>query len=224
MKGKICGAGVIVIILFVLSVITASSVMAQTLKYIPSPREISEGFFYTDIEPNSQQVLDDLQKECGVKPIYGESVNFHDRVFPITKPEEIKEAAKSRVLADGIIMIAEFSNIKNAKKCYSQISSELPKSRGYILEVDSFGDESYSIYNHDQKASSCTTVFRNGRFIVAIITDIGAYDFTIHELPKIIDEKLEQKIATTPTSIPAFQIIMAIATLLAVAYLLRRRK
>ena len=208
MKGKICGAGVIVIVLLVLSVITASVAMAETLKYIPSPQEISQGFYYTSIKPNYQWILDDFQKDCGVRPIYGETVDFHDR---------------TREPIDGIIIITEFSNIRDAKKCYSQVSSELPECEGHIIEIDSFGDESYSI--HNPEGDDSTTVFRNDRFIAATITFIGANDFTTHKLPKIIDEKLEQKIATTPTpSIPAFQIITAIASLLAVAYLLRRRK
>ena len=208
MKRKICV--VIAIVLLVLSLFSASVVMAETLKYIPSPQEISQGFYYTSIKPNYQWILDDLQKDCGVRPIYGETVDFHDR---------------TREPIDGIIIIAEFSNIRDTKKCYSHVSSELPECEGHIIEIDSFGDESYSvIYNPEWNERM--TVFRNDRFIAIIMTMIGANDFTTDILPKIIDEKLEQIKVPTPTptpSIPAFQIITAIATLLAVAYLLRIR-
>ncbi len=55
---------VIAIVLLALSSFNASIVMAETLKYIPAPQEIPQGF-YTSIEPNSQQALDRFQSEGG---------------------------------------------------------------------------------------------------------------------------------------------------------------
>ncbi len=73
---------------------------------------------------------------------------------------------------------------------------------------------------------------RNDKFIVLIgandIDELNNSKIVVTDiLPKMIDGKLELIKASTPTpthSIPAFQIIPAIVTLLAVAYLLRRRK
>ena len=95
------------------------------------------------------------------------------------------------------------------------------------------------------------TVFRNDRFMALIGTndmdELNNSKIVVTDiLPKLIDEKLEQVKAptptptpaipaptdtplptptpTSPTSIPAFQIIPAVVALLALAYLLRRRK
>ena len=215
MKGKICV--VTVFVLLVLSLITASVVMAETLKYIPAPQEIPQGFYYTSIEPNSQQVLDEFQSEWGVKPIYGESAEFRKKSVT------------------GGIFIVEFSNIEDAKECYLGIFSDL--SEGPITEIDAFGDESISAYEsfRDEEPFRDDDFFvalRNDKFIVLIgandIDELNNSKIVVTDiLPKMIDGKLEQIKVPTPTptpSIPAFQIITAIATLLAVAYLLRRRK
>ena len=207
MKGKICV--VIAIALLVLSVINASIVMAQTLKYAPTPQELSQGFYYTSIETDSPQILDDFQKDCGVRPIYAELVEFY------SKTES----------AGGGMGIIEFSNVEDAKKGYLCWITEF--SDLSIIEIDAFGDESISGYESDD----FLTIFRSDKFIAYVGTnDLDELNKSksviTYILPKIIDGKLELIKASTPTptpSIPAFQIISAIATLLAVAYLLRRR-
>jgi hypothetical protein len=224
MKGKICV--VIAIVLLVLSLITASVVMAQTLKYAPAPQELPLGFYYTSIETGPPQILalPYLHEECGVRHIYGESVEL------LSKTEEPVGVG---------IFIAEFLNIEDAKECYLCYFSEFSVDL-YVTEIDAFGDESIGGYAPVTDASGRRvgirdeffTVFRNDKFIAFIGTDdldeLNNSKIVVTDiLPKIIDEKLEQVKAPTPTptpSIPAFQIIHAIATLLAVAYLLRRRK
>ena len=186
--------------------------MAETLKYIPAPQEIPQGFYYTSIETGSPQILDDLQKECGVRPIYGESVEFDSKT----------ESAGDR-MGMGVI---EFSSVEDAKKgylCWMPEFSDL-----YITEIDAFGDESTSGY----ASGDFVTIFRNDKFIAYVGADdldelSKSKTVITYILPKMIDGKLELIKAATPTptpSIPAFQIITAIATLLAVAYLLGRRK
>ena len=207
MKEKSCMA--IAIVLLVLSVITASSVMAGTLKYAPTPQELPQGFYYTSIETGSPQILDDLQKDCGVRPIYGESVEFYSETES----------------AGGGIGIIEFSNVEDAKKGYLCWITEF--SDLHITEIDAFGDESISGYESDD----FLTIFRNDAFIAYVGTnDLDELNKSksviTYILPKKIDGKLELIKAPTPTptpSIPAFKIIPAIATLLAVAYLIIRR-
>jgi len=221
MKGKIC---MVMVVLLVLSLITASSVMAQTLKYAPTPQELPEGFYYTSIEIGSPQILDDLQEECGVRPIYGEYV---------------EGLSKTEDPADLGMFVVEFSNIEDAKECYLCYFSELSVDL-YVTEIDAFGDESIGGYGPVTDVSGhrvgisddFVTIFRNDRFIALIGTndmdELNTSKIVVTDiLPKIIDEKLEPvKVPTsTPTpSIPAFQIITAIAGLLAVAYLMGRRK
>ena len=208
MKGKICV--VVAIVLLVLSLFNASVVMAQTLKYAPTPQELPHGFYYASIETSSTQILDDFQKDCGVRPIYGESVEFY------SKTES----------AGGGMGIIEFSNVEDAKKGYLCWITEF--SDIYITEIDAFGDESTSGYESDD----FLTLLRNDKFIAYVGTnDLDELNKSktviTYILPKMIDGELEQIKVPTPTptpSIPAFQIIPAIVALLALAYLLRRRK
>jgi len=168
---------------------------AQALKYAPTPQELPEVFYYTSIETGSPQLLDDLQKECEVRPIYGEVVEG------LSKTEEP---------ADLGMFIVEFSNIEDAKKCYLHFMTEL--SDGYITEIDAFGDESFGGYGPAYSSGHIVgisddfvTVFRNDRFIASIMTndmdELNNSKIVVTDiLPKMIDEKLEQVKATMPTA------------------------
>ena len=206
MKRKICV--VIAIVLLVLSVINAS-VMAETLKYIPFPQEISAEFYYTDISIFSQSELDEIEDLCGIMPIYGEDADFY---------------------GGSTIWVFELSSAEDAKEVYScldKFMQEEVKGEGvHIVGINTFGDESISYY-HPEGFSS--TLFRNGGFVVFIEAHgiENSEDIIRYTLPEKIDAKLEQLKVPTPTptpSIPAFQIIPAIVALLALAYLLRRRE
>ena len=74
MNGKICV--VITIVLLVSLLVNASIVMAETLKYIPFPQEVSSEFYYDDIGILSQHDLDNVEKYCEIMPIYGEKAAF----------------------------------------------------------------------------------------------------------------------------------------------------
>ena len=214
MKGKICV--VTVFVLLVLSLITASVVMAQTLKYIPFPQEISDEFYYTDIDTNLQSEFDDWKEHYGVTPVYGEEVRFYG--------------------GEGGIVLFEFSSTEDAKKGYSCLYNESQGEEWQIAGINTFGDESISFYYPGGAGSthecSCITLFRNSRFVMYMEAGLEGLDkskvnIVRYTLPEKIDAKLEQLKVPTPTpthSIPAFQIITAISTLLAVAYLLRRKK
>ncbi|MGB7532203.1 MAG: hypothetical protein WA977_04385 [Halobacteriota archaeon] len=222
MKGKICV--VIAIALLVLSLFNASVVMAQTLKYAPAPQELPHGFYYTQIVSNLSLLEKEIPIQCEVKPIYGEAVVFR---------------SKAEEPVDGSIFIVEFLNVEDAKKCYLCYMAGLFSGLD-ITEINAFGDESIGGWDSykDLGYDEYLMVLRNDRFIAFMVADPTSTDHPYESLttskivvtqilPKIIDEKLEQVKAPTPTptpSIPAFQIITAIATLLAVAYLLRRRK
>ena len=214
MKGKICV--VIAIVLLALSSFNASVVMAQTLKYAPAPQELPEGFYYTSIEIYSPQILDDFQKDCGVRPIYVEGANFYSgsriRVLELSSAEDAKEAYS----------------------CFNKLEGEAIGEGAHIVGINTFGDESISYY-HPRGASS--TLFRNGRFVVYIeahsIKNSEEESIIRYTLPKIIDIKLEQIKVPTPTptptptpgeGVPGFKALFAIAGILAVAYLVKRRK
>ena len=177
--------------MLVLSLITASIVMAQTLKYAPAPQELPQGFYYTSIETISPQILDNSQKDCGVRPIYGESVEFRKKSVT------------------GGIEITEFSNVEDAKESYLCLFNRfldllVDSSRDYFTEIDAFGDESFSGFF---SGSGFIIVFRNDRFIVSIATnDIDELNNSkiviTHILPKIVDGKLELIKASAPTLIP----------------------
>jgi len=257
MKGKICGAGVMAIVLLVLSLINASVVMAGTLKYIPFPQEISDDFYYTDMDTAIQSEFNDWKKEFdywkehyGVTPVYGEVVRFYDG-------------------EDGIELF-EFSSAEDAKKGYSCWKKKYMQEKRHITGINTLGDESVSFY---YPGDYSITLFRNSRFVVYMWAYLERLDnseenIVRYTLPEKIDAKLEQlkvPITTpTPTPYPAtlrptpqlekdsdgdgvpdeydyapydpkvqtkgdvkspgFGAIFAIAGLLTVVYLLRRRK
>ena len=247
MKGKICV--VIAIVLLALSLINASVVMAETLKYIPFPQEISDEFYYTDIEIIPQSELDNT---VGIIiPIYGERAEFYG----------------------GEIDVLEYSCAEDAKKGYSCIKEDLKEvlKEMNIVGINTFGDESISFY-YPGDYSITISLFRNSRFVVYMDANLDyAEDVTaVKTLPKMIDTKLEQIKVPTPTpylsstpppatprptpqlkkdsdgdgvpdeydyapydpnvqtksdvKTPGFGAIFAIAGLFAVVYLLRRRK
>lgn len=244
MKGKICLE--IAIALLILSLINASIVMAETVKYIPFPQEVSSEFYYDDIGILSQHDLDNVEKDCEIMPIYGEKAAFD---------------------TNGMIWLFEFSCVEDAKEvysCYNKfMQGEVKREGVHIVGINTFGDESISYgdesisYYHPEGYSS--TLFRNGRFVVFIearaIKNSEEENIVRYTLPKMIDTKLEQIKVPTPTpqlekdsdsdgvpdkydyaphdpnvqtksdvKSPGFGAIFAIAGLLAVAYLLRRRE
>ena len=192
---KILTIGMIAFVL-VLLLMNASPVMAQTLKYIPSPQELPEGFYYTSIEVMSPSDIDSYSKEVGVKPIYGEMVEYRCTEF------QYKEDSSG-----GSIYITEYSNIEDAKTAYkhstTHLTTEFDESLE-ITEIDAFGDESLSCF---VAPPYFVALIRNDKFI-AQTWESADFDTESSEivftqiLPKTIDEKLEQIVAPTPTPTP----------------------
>jgi PGF-CTERM protein len=190
MNGKICV--VIAIVLLVSLLVNASVVMAETLKYIPFPQEISDEFYYTDIDTpfNLQGDFDYWKKECGVRPVYGETVRL--RFYG----------------GEGLIELYEFSSTEDAKKGYSYLYKCKIYEDSPIAGINTFGDESTSVYSHSNEPYS-VTLFRNSRFVVYMGVGLEGLDkskvnIVRYTLPEKIDAKLEQlKVPiTTPTPTP----------------------
>jgi len=189
MKVEICWAGVIAIVLLALSLINASVVMAETLKYIPFPQEISDEFYYTDIDTAIidtaiQSEFDYWKEHCGVTPVYVEAVRFYGD--------------------KGVIELCEFSSAEDAKKGYSCLYKYKPHEEWQIAEINTFGEESTSFYSPSDDSA---TLFRNGRFVVYMGADLERLDnseenIVRYTLPEKIDAKLEQLKAPITTSTP----------------------
>ncbi|UZE92794.1 MAG: PGF-CTERM sorting domain-containing protein [Methanosarcinales archaeon] len=200
----------------------ADWVPIDTPTYAPTAQDLPAGWTEDRIMLATQSALDDLQGQgCfGIRPVYAESLWIVDPYKTV----------------GGEVYIIKFSTNQDAKIAYSNFVKNLDYDYSILYGI---GDEGLSILGPGDDRG---VFFRNDNFVVAIEEGIG-----VRTLAEIVDEKLEY-VSPTPTPtppppapfpykykkivdgegyemvIPGFEAAFTIIGLLAVAYLLRRRR
>ena len=188
------------VILIAQLTVSGQAPILKTPKYCPTCADLpfrceETGFLVTD------DTLRDMGKDVDVKYVYGEVVVYNE-------PDEF---SLSPIIG---AMVFELSQKKDAKRLYDHHYSHPP----YLVEGDvlnpepiDIGDEGFSFPSGEAKC----IIFREGKFVVEVFGTASVDSFA-----KIT----EQNIKSSTTLIPGFEVIFAISSLLAMAYLVLRRR
>ena len=194
-----------------------------TSKYGPSPTDLPfecVELAYIMTEEGLSELEEEIKKD--IRVVYAEEIDFY-----------YKEPSEEDVIA--AVAIYECSKVEGAETVYDDTWRHYEEEMGRTVDLIDIGEEGFYLYEKDYTR----IIFKMGRFVVHIVGIAGVNDIAkiternierVEPIPKVTAMPKVTPV-TTPAqspapipSVPAFETVFAIAGLLAVAYLVGRRK